>query len=263
MNALILALSLVAGQPAGPVDPGLEESARDAFRLGVSERENAAVARPHFARSAVEYRQLWDRGRRFAGLARAWARAAFLAGDPAEAIAAAQAGLRISANHGGLQRDLETYRDAVNSDSMAKPDERLRPARLAGVRSRLSGWDLFWLTAGASVLFGIGAASRFTTGRVWATPLAVLGIAGLLACGGLAVMSALDERDDLASPLWIVRVEQPLRKGNGDSHAPRIELPLPRGTEVREVSRRGGWVQVRVAGGAVGWLPERVLIPVP
>ena len=29
-----------------------------------------------------------------------------------------------------------------------------------------------------------------------------------------------------------------------------------KGVEARELTRRGGWVQVRLASGAIGWVPE-------
>ena len=37
---------------------------------------------------------------------------------------------------------------------------------------------------------------------------------------------------------------------------------LPRGAEVRELARRGGWMQVEIPGGAVGWVPlAAVIVP--
>ena len=62
---------------------------------------------------------------------------------------------------------------------------------------------------------------------------------------------------DEAEPVAVVAVDGvTLRKGNGESYPPRVETKLPRGAEVRVVGRRGGWVQVKLPGGAVGWLPE-------
>lgn len=255
MSATLLALALIAGQAPGADD---EESARRSYRLGAERREDAQSARPHFARAASEYETLWDRGSRSPELAQSRARAEFLAGHLPEAIAAAHAGLRLAPHHAGLQRDLETYRDAV----ALPPGERLRPARIAGVRARLSEWDLLDLTAIGLGLVGLGAAKRFTAGSVWATPVAIAGALGLIVCAALAGKRALEERADLASPIWILRSDEPLRKGNGDSHPARLESALPRGAEVRELSARGGWVQVQLAGGAIGWLPEDRLIPV-
>ena len=54
-----------------------------------------------------------------------------------------------------------------------------------------------------------------------------------------------------------------LRRGNAESYPPRLDPRLPRGVEARELTRRGGWVQVELAGGAAGWLPETIVLPVP
>lgn len=260
MNAALFALALLSGELPASSE---EVSAGLLYRRGVEHRDDAKVARPHFAGAAGEYRKLWESGTRTPELAQSWARSEFLAGHLPEAIAASHAGLRIASHHSGLQRDLETYRDAVAPSPITKADEQLRQPRLSGVRARVGAWDLFWIAVVGTVLFGIGLARRFTVGSAWSTRVAVAGLLGLILCGTWAGVRAVEERDDLAFPIRVVRADEPLRKGNGESHAARIETPLPRGAEVRELARRGGWVQVRVAGGAIGWLPDEALLPVP
>jgi len=56
----------------------------------------------------------------------------------------------------------------------------------------------------------------------------------------------------------VVAADAVLRKGNADAYPPRLEARLPPGPRP-ELARRGGWVQVELAGGAVGWLPEAVV----
>ncbi len=260
MNALVLTLSLIVTQTAVASDG---ESARLSFQLGVECRDDSRIARPHFATAARDYRQLWERGEHSPELSQSWARAEFLAGNLPEAVATAHAGLRLAPHHAGLQRDLETYRDGVAPQLSTKPEEQLRPARLSGVRARISEWDLFWIAAGAMVLLGIGHARRFTSGGSWAVPVALVGVLGGIVCAGLAAKRSLEVSEDCASTLWVLRTDEPLRKGNGDSHANRLSATLPRGTELREVGHRGGWIQVQVTGGAVGWLPERSLLAIP
>ena len=51
-----------------------------------------------------------------------------------------------------------------------------------------------------------------------------------------------------------------LRKGNSAGYPARLEPKLPRGVEARKLGERGGWVQVRLAGGAVGWLPASAVM---
>jgi hypothetical protein len=260
VNALVLMLSLIVTQTPVAND---NESARQSFQLGVESRNDSRIARPHFATAAREYRQFWERDERSPELAQSWARSEFLAGNLPQAVATAHAGLRLAPHHAGLQRDLETYRDSVAPQLSTKPEEQLRPARLAGVRSRISGWDLFWIAAGASLIVGVGLSRRFTSGGSWAVPLALVGVIGGIACAGLATTRALEVSEDRAVTLWVLRTDEPLRKGNGESHAMRLGAALPLGTELREVGQRGGWIQVQLTGGAIGWLPERTLLPVP
>ncbi len=263
MNALLLTLALSISDPSAGAEAHPVEAPRHAFRLGVECRDDARSARPHFAEAARRYRQFWERGERSANLAQSWARAEFLAGKLPEAIVAAHQGLRIAPQHVGLQWDLETFRDAVVPSANPTPGLTNRPPRLSGVRARISEWDLFWATAGATALVGIGLMRRFTCGGAWARMLAILGAAGLVGCASLSAKRDLEGREDRASPLWVLREDSLLRKGNGESHAARIEAPIPRGAEVRELAVRGGWIQVRLAGDSVGWLPEGALLPVP
>ena len=263
MNALFVTLALIAGQPAEATDAELAEAARREYLLGVEARGDARAARPHFAAAADAYRLLWQRGPRTPELAESWGRAEFLAGDWPRAIAVAHAGLRLAPHRAGLQRDLETYRDAVIAVPEAKPDERIRPPRLSGVSARVSEWDLFGAAAAAAFVLGIGEIRRFTVGGAWALPIAAVGVAGLIVVGGLAWKRAGEAADDRTATVWVLGSDEVLRKGNGESHAARVEATLPRGAEVREIARRGGWLQVRLAGGAIGWLPERALLSVP
>jgi len=263
MNALFITLVLIAGKPAEATDAELADTARREYLLGVEARGDARVARPHFAAAAVAYRLFWERGSRTPELAESWGRAEFLAGDSPRAIAAAHAGLRLAPQRAGLQRDLETYRDAVIAVPEAKPDERLRPPRLSGVRARVSEWDLFGAAIVAVSILSIGVMRRFTVGGAWAFPTAAVGVAGLIVVGGLTWERAGEAAEERSAPVWVLRSDEVLRKGNGESHAARVDAPLPRGAEVREIARRGGWLQVRLAGGAIGWLPERALQPIP
>ena len=260
MIAALFAIALSLG-PAGESE--LAESARREFRAGCDLRGDSAAARPHFANAARCYRELWQRGERSPELVQQWARSEFLNGALPAAIAAAHAGLRIAPHHAELQRDLETYRDGVVAPANAKPDERLRPDRIAGVRTRIGAWDFFGLASAGAGICSLGMFRRFTRGATWATPSIAVGIVMLMICGGLAWSRGIEMEADLAEPTTVLRRDEILRKGNGEAYPARIETPLPRGAEVRAVGRRGGWVQVRLAGGAMGWLPERALLPIP
>ena len=85
-------------------------------------------------------------------------------------------------------------------------------------------------------------------------------LAGLALLGGLWWHDWRHRSHDESRPLVVVRDDVMLRKGNADGYPARLEPRLPRGVEARELTRRGGWVQVELAGGAVGWLPEAAVI---
>ena len=51
-----------------------------------------------------------------------------------------------------------------------------------------------------------------------------------------------------------------LRKGDGQTFPPRYETPVNRGVEARRLYERGGWVQIELSGGEVGWAPRGCLL---
>ena len=46
-----------------------------------------------------------------------------------------------------------------------------------------------------------------------------------------------------------------LRRGNGEVFPTRYETPVNRGVEGRLRFERGGWVQIELSGGEIGWVP--------
>ena len=61
---------------------------------------------------------------------------------------------------------------------------------------------------------------------------------------------------------WVVTAtpDTPFRTGNSSEYPPRLEHPLPAGVELRRLAERGGWVQVQLNGGPVGWVPRDHII---
>jgi hypothetical protein len=255
----LLLLTLMASDttltPAATPEALLERG-EASFAVGVALRADAAKARPHFAEAARAFDELWTRGSLHPDLALARGRAHFLAGNLPAAIVALHEGLRVTPTNAELQRLLEDCRDQVTASSPAQPEESIRPTRSQGWRMRISHWDSFILAGMASGLLAIGIAKRFTTRDSWSWVWLLVGGVGLAGAGGLEFRLEQEEAQELAKPLRIVRATATLRRGNGESYPPRIESRLPRGAEVRELARRGDWVQVQLAGGAIGWLPE-------
>ena len=219
-----------------------------AFVRGVDARDDAKAARPHFIEAAKGYDTEWEAGNHSSALATNRSRAHALAGDLPGAILAAREGLRDTPSDVELIRQLETLRDAVPYPQGTRPDKP------SGIRTRLSPWDVFGIVAVGVLLVVVGVARRFTTRDGWA--VAVAGIGGvLLVLSGLAVWQLHREASAEPPPLVLVR-QTTLRKGNGDTYQPRLESELPRGAEVTPRLRRGGWVQVELPGGVIGWIPE-------
>ena len=92
----------------------------------------------------------------------------------------------------------------------------------------------------------------------------VLGAAALVAAAlvaavplGLWLIEERRDRDDRERPLVVIAADGvPLRSGNGPAYPPRDETPLNRGVEARLLFDRDGWLQIRLAGGEVGWVPS-------
>lgn len=242
MTPAVVVLAFALGQP------------NVSFREGQEFRADAAAARPKFIEAAKGYDATWQDGDHSPTTATNRGRAHALAGDLPGAIAAVHAGLREAPFDTQLQSDLETLRNVVPYPV------GLRPEPISGWRSRISGWDLFGLASLSVLLLGIGIGKRFTTREVWAIPTIVVGGIGLLAVGAMGWQCDRETRREAKRPVLILIRDTPLRKGNGETYESRLEWPLPRGCEVREVFRRGGWVQVEVTGGAVGWLAEGTVI---
>lgn len=94
--------------------------------------------------------------------------------------------------------------------------------------------------------------------------LLVTGVVGVLLGGVAAGSVAWQIHQDAEHPAAvIVGREQTLRLGHGEGYDPALKTPLGPGVEVRVVSRRGDWCEVRLANEQTGWLPATALAEVP
>ena len=136
-----------------------------------------------------------------------------------------------------------------------------RPRPITGISSRMSPADA-WTVALLLWVASCAGAARFamTRNALWFT-LTAPGLLGLVVIGGLWYQDARRRERDELHPLLVVSDDTTLRKGNATAYPPRFDSVLPKGAEVRELSRRGGWVQVLLPGGAAGWIPAGDVIP--
>ncbi len=222
------------------------------FQRGVEFRENAALARTEFASAAEEFDSRWAEGPRSPGLVLNRGRAHFLAGNLPQAIRAFRDGLDLYPWDPDLQQALAAARAAVAYPTETDPTERVRPDPPNALRNRFSLWDLFVAASLGALLLTVGLARRLTARDRWSVPLAAVGLLGLIVVAVAGITIVTDRPD----PVLVLTADEVLRTGNGPSFPARIDAPLPRGAEVTELARRGGWVQVQLPGGAVGWVPE-------
>jgi hypothetical protein len=185
--------------------------------------------------------------------------ARFLSGDLPHAIAAYRRGLALDPADAKLRAALAYAREQVQYPpgpdlvALLRPERDLWPPWLS----------LRYLGVYAFALYFAGCLAatrwRMTRRRRWFVAAGVmLAVAAVPAVGtGVEWWRA---RRDAAEPIVVVARDVPLRAGNGPEYPPRLDAPLPRGCEVRQLFERGGWVQVETGGGAVGWVPRDVVV---
>ncbi|HEY2787056.1 MAG TPA: SH3 domain-containing protein [Fimbriiglobus sp.] len=152
---------------------------------------------------------------------------------------------------------LEAARDLVAYPPVSDSAERIRPDPPGKWDRWVGAWELTAAGVGFAGLFAIGLAGRFTVRPRWAWSVLLVGLIGFS-----AVVAAMLWPRDRGGTVAVVVPESGavLRTGNADSYPPRTAFPLPRGAELTVLIRRGGWVQVQLAGGAVGWVREGELL---
>src|SRR5207247_8360883 len=93
----------------------------------------------------------------------------------------------------------------------------------------------------------------------------VFGGIAVASLAGYAFAEARAEYDRLYPLVIVVDEGTPLHRGNGPNYAVDPDVPnLPAGLEARLLHRRGGWLQIRLAGGAAGWVDgARALVVAP
>jgi hypothetical protein len=247
---------LSPGDRAG-ADAGLAE-ADAAYRAGLAERADSAKARPHFVRAAESYEAAWESGTRTPAVARNMARSRYLAGDLGRCIADYRRGLRAFPHDPDLRNGLAFARSRVEYPLVGDLADAARPRDPPSLLDRLS----VSIVRLAAIAIGLWAIGWFVLARAWITARGGLALSG----GAMVVLAMLvgtwllweeaRRRAHWAEPTAVVVAPgTDLRTGNSDEYPKRIDGRLPAGVEIHVLTERGGWVQVELADGTVGWAP--------
>jgi len=246
--------------PAELTDREVLERAEVAFQEGVRLRQARDQAQPHFRNAAGYFEELRRRGIGNADLYRNLGNAYLLAGDLPRAILSCQRGLRLAPNDLGLRESLAEARERVNypaSGDLGRPRSDDRPPWVPHIGSR-------WLLSAAVIFYALGclALTRWRMvlrERLFFISLLALSLAGVLS--GWLVLRAGELREREAHPLVVIaRDGVLLRRGNGAVFPPRYDTPVNRGVEGRLLFERGGWVQIELSGGEIGWVPHEAVL---
>jgi hypothetical protein len=253
---LVLLFVFASASQAVFAEPyGLLKKAEANFARGVTLKGEPDKARKFFAASAKACSELYQQGIRNADLCRNWGNAEFLADHLPQAILAWRLGLLIAPADAELLANLEYARDQVEypPGNLGRPQPRSWPAWLP-----FPGLETVLIVAFILYLFTCGMAMGWFIHRetmwVWLTGGCLLVFLGI---AGFGARLALDEHEAKTYPLVVISKEHVLHRGNGTSYPAHEKIPTVRpGMEARLLFERGSWLQIELAGGHVGWVPQ-------
>jgi hypothetical protein len=228
-----------------------------AYHEGLVHRDDAARARPHFVRAAESYEAAWDGGTRTPAVARNMAQARSLAGDLGGCLRDYRRGLGAFPHDPDLRAGLAFAREQVQYPLSSDLGDAARPREAGSLLDRLplAFVPLAWA---AVAVAGVG---WLVLARAWVSARGGLALVG----GGLVLAAGAGggwlwwedgrKRAHWAEPTAVVAAPTEVRTGNSDEYPKRLDARLPAGVELRVLTERGGWLQVELGGGTVGWVP--------
>jgi hypothetical protein len=232
---------------------GPEEWFREGLRL---QEQSPKEAREAFREAARRYGELRLRGSHSPALCRNEGNAWLLSGDVARAIVSYRRGLLLAPNDAALRANLAYAREQVAHAApggFGRPPIDNRPPWLPRIGP-------LWLLALTLGLYS-AACVLFTRWRMTRRG-GMLVVAGVLLAAAVLPGTALaleewQRREEKAHPLVVIAEDGVLLyKGNGTAY-PHYEAPLSAGVEARLRFERGDWLQIELAGGEVGWVPQK------
>jgi hypothetical protein len=230
-------------------EPGSAESAQGSFVRALAQQGLFHVA-------ALEFAELRQKGFDAPALHRAEGNSWLLAKDIPQAILAYRRWQRIAPDDPLMVESLEYARAQVAFASSADravltPRSESWPAFKHHVRQ----WRL--VAIAIAVVLGWFALARWCILRAggWLA-FAILAFAGGALLTGSWLIDRVQRRAENSRAVVVVIRPELLRSGDGSSYLPRRESASPAGVEAVVRHHRGAWLQVELADGSIGWLPE-------
>lgn len=273
---LVLPELLAISEPAPPQqaqsssatlsDSELVHKAETTRTRALTLREQPNQAWPQLQEAMKAYEELHRRGIRNPTLYLHLGNLYFISGRAGDAVFSFRRGLQLAPAHPLLRSNLNLARQQVlyhKNTGCGRPPIDSRPPWLP--RFQMADWMLIviWLAFLACCVCATRAWMKRDR-RLWIVGGA--GFALVLLVGGLMVVLDHYDRPDSEHPFLVIRKEgsseKPLllRLGNGARYPTTSSIPLRQGMEGELLTKRGGWVQMKLASGEVGWVPEESVL---
>ena len=247
---IVVALSgsaRAAGPTAAPPTASHSlEDARDAYQLAMT-KTDASERRTAFARAASLLGQIAADQPDSPELLADWGNAALGAGDLANATLAYRRALAIDPGNVRAQQNLGWLREQVPAI--------FRRAHVASAADTLFFFHRWpssrrWLVGAAAFAIAVLLVVPWTVRR----RRGLRGLAVLPLAVWIAMLVSLVVEDHHADDA-VVMDGVVLRVADNPGAPSALTEPLPRGAEVTVVERRESWTKIRIASGALGWVP--------
>ena len=265
-NARLLLLATVAGlvataSAAPPLSPGrqreLLQEALNAFDQAVAlAARDPQQAAQLYARSAETFETLLRAGLRNPAVYYDLGNAYFRLGKLGRAILNYRRAARLAPRDPQIAANLRYARHRV--------EPYIAPSGTARLLDRLLFWVAMTTAHQRLTLAAIAGAlgwGLLTLRLRWRRrELLAVGLVGV-ALNLLLVGSIVVEQRQQANrpPAVVVDHDHVLRMGRGEGYDPVLSQPLGPGVELHILTTRGGWVEVQLPDGHVGWLPEQAV----
>ncbi len=175
-------------------------------------------------------------------------------GDSGRAILHYKRGLRLNPAHAHLAANLDFARQRVRPLIAVSGRQQLAE-RLLFWNRYTTDVQRFWLCAAGSILGWALLLGWWHSRRAALLPLSALAIV-LGVANGASV--AWEHTESARRPEAVIVAGSPtLRLARGEGAEPARNEPLGPGVELRILQERAGWIEIELADGQTGWVPDR------